>query len=289
MGVINSIARKLLAGLDDKSFSKLQYFRNHLRFPNLVTPVGFNEKIIWLKLHYRDPLLQVCADKLQVRDYVAETLDASFLIPLAAVWESPDGIDEATIPDNCVLKATHGSGWNIISRKSDKIDFAAAKKQLKQWLAMDFYEVGREWSYKGLPPRVLCESFLSGPDGESPWDYKLFCYHGKPRFVQVDYNRFGKHTRALYDINWKRLDCSLEYPAPRFNTARPETLGLMLEASRKLSQPFPFCRVDFYEVSGRVYFGEITFYPGKGVERFRPRVYDYVFGSPLNVASLTCG
>lgn len=286
MGVINIIAQKLFGGMDDKSFSKLQYFRNHFRLPDLVTPAGFNEKILWLKLYYRDPLLKICADKFQVRDYVAQTLDESYLVPLIAVWDSPDDIDGTSISGNCVLKATHGSGWNIISKESAKINLAVAKVQFKQWFAMDFYEVGREWCYKGISPRILCEQFLSGPDGESPWDYKLFCYHGEPQFVQVDYDRFGQHTRALYDINWKRLDCSLEYPAPRNNTTRPATLGLMLEASRKLSQPFPFCRVDFYEVSGRVYFGEITFYPGKGVERFRPRVYDYVLGAPLNVASL---
>lgn len=273
--------------MSDRSFSRFQYFWNHFHFPNLEEPTGFNEKIIWLKLHYRDPLLKVCADKFQVRDYVAQTLDESFLIPLVAVWESPDDIDEATLPDRCILKATHGSGWNVVYKRHDKTEFGAVREQLRQWLAMDFYEVGREWCYKEISPRILCESFLSGPDGDSPWDYKLFCYHGEPKFVQVDYNRFGKHTRALYDTHWKRLNCSLEYPAHRIDTDRPAALGLMLEASRKLSQPFPFCRVDFYEVSGRVYFGELTFYPGKGVERFRPRDYDYVFGAPLDIKSVT--
>lgn len=283
MGSINSIAKRLLQRLNDTSFSKMQYFRHHLRFPNLTDPTAFNEKIIWLKLNYRDPLLHECADKFLVRDYVARVLGESFLVPLVAIWESPDDIQRAQLPDRCVLKATHGSGWNIILRNHDKATFDSSIEQLRRWCAMDFYEVGREWCYKGLTPRILCEKFLSTPSGDSPWDYKLFCYHGEPKFVQIDHNRFRSHTRSLYDTNWKRIRCALQYPSHPSDTRRPESLGLMLEASRKLSRPFPFCRVDFYEVEGCLYFGEITFYPGKGVEHFRPRVYDYVFGSPLNI------
>jgi hypothetical protein len=282
MNVLNSLAQVVLAPLDDKWFSILQYFKCRRRFPDLKNPPTFNEQIQWLKVFYRNPLLKICADKFTVRDYVAEKAGGDCLIPLLGVYFSADEINFAALPAQFVLKVSHGSGWNIFCRDKQKFDAAAARKKLARWMASDFYKVGREWAYQGLTPRIVCEKFLCTPGGEPPWDYKFFCFHGEPRYVQVDYGRFGHHTRALYDIDWNRIPCRLEYALEPHNSPRPVALQQMLDVARKLAAPFPFVRVDLYELENRVFFGEMTFYPGKGVETFSPDSYDRVFGQWLD-------
>jgi hypothetical protein len=284
--MLNKLAQVLLRDADDATFSRLQYFRRHLRWPDLKNPRTFNEKILWLKIHHRNPLLRVCADKFTVRDFVREKIGEEFLIPLAGAWESAPAIDFESLPNRFALKASHGSGWNILCRDKTHFDSESARKTAARWLAADFSKVGREWTYAGLTPRILCEQFLSGPDGEPPWDYKFFCYHGEPRFVQVDYARFQRHTRALYETSWQRVPCRLEYHLQKKDSSRPATLQTMLSLAEKLSKPFPFVRVDLYEVGVKNYFGELTFYPGKGVERFTPRRFDEVFGEPLHLGKI---
>jgi hypothetical protein len=284
--MLNKLAQILLRDVDDATFSRLQYFRRHLRWPDLKNPRTFNEKILWLKINHRDPLLRVCADKFTVRDFVREKIGEEFLIPLVGAWESAPAIDFESLPNRFALKASHGSGWNILCRDKARFDFESTRKTAARWLDSDFSKVGREWTYVGLTPRILCEHFLTGPDGEPPWDYKFFCYHGEPRFVQVDYSRFQGHTRALYDTFWNRIPCQLEYRLQKKNSPRPATIKTMLSLAEKLSKPFPFVRVDLYEVGDKNYFGELTFYPGKGVERFKPGRYDRIFGEPLDLAKI---
>lgn len=281
--MLNGLAQVLLRGVDDASFCRLQYFRRHLRWPDLANPRSFNEKILWLKIHHRDPLLRLCADKFTVRDYVREKAGEEFLIPLLGVWESAEAVDFSKLPDRFVLKASHGSGWNILCRGRDTFDEISARQKLSRWLQRDFSKVGREWCYSSLAPRIVCEQFLAEANGEPPWDYKFFCYHGEPRFVQVDCARFQSHTRALYDTAWARIPCRLEYALQKTNSPPPPGLQGMLHLAAKLSEPFPFVRVDLFTVGGNVFFGELTFYPGKGVERFHPGKFDRIFGEPLDL------
>ena len=286
MNLLNSIAQIALAPLNDKQFSILQYLRSQRRFPNLGNPTTLNEQIQWLKVYYRNPLLKVCADKYTVRDYVCRQGGDDCLVPLHCVYSSAEEIDFASLPEQFVLKVSHGSGWNIICRDKKTLDAAAARKKLARWMASNFYKVGREWAYERLIPRIVCEEFLCTPDGEPPWDYKFFCFHGEPRYVQVDYGRFTGHTRALYDTEWKRIPCQLEYALEPNDSPKPKTLETMLDLARKVSAPFPFARVDLYELADHVFFGELTFYPGKGVERFTPREFDRVFGQWIDLGKV---
>ncbi len=151
---------------------------------------------------------------------------------------------------------------------------------------MDFYKVGREWAYKGLTPRILCEEYLADLDGEPPFDYKFFCFHGKPEYLQVDFDRFTNHTRAIYDMQWNKLPCKLEYAFNHEEHPKPACFDEMTSVAAVLSKPFPFVRVDLYESNGKVYFGEMTFYPGKGVEKFDPPEYDLKFGQLLHIEDL---
>jgi len=281
--MLNKLAQVLLRGVDDATFSRLQYFRHHLCWPDLSNPRSFNEKILWLKNHHRDPLIRVCADKFTARDYVRKKIGAEYLIPLLAAWESADAIDFEGLPERFVLKASHGSGWNILCRDKSRFDTISARKKLAHWLDSDFSKVGREWSYSNPVPRIVGEDFLSDTNGEPPWDYKFFCYHGEPRFVQVDCARFQSHTRALYDTAWTRIPCRLEYALQKTNSPPPPGLQGMLHLAAKLSEPFPFVRVDLFNLGGKIFFGELTFYPGKGVERFHPGKFDRIFGEPLDL------
>lgn len=280
----NDLARVFLRGLSDQQFCTLQYLFKQGRWPHWENPSTFNEQIQWLKVFYKDPLLKICADKYTVRDYVRQTIGESHLIPLISVFDNPNNIPFENLPARFALKASHGSGWNILCREKRSLDVPATKKKLTRWMHSNFYPIGREWAYDGLTPRIVCEEFLAGSEGEPPWDYKFFCFYGIPRYVQVDYARFTHHTRAIYDTKWQRVPCRLEYRLQENDSAPPSTLGKMLEIASALSAPFPLVRVDLYELAGCVFFGELTFYPGKGVERFSPREFDKIFGQWFDLA-----
>jgi len=283
---VSQSARRFLRFLPDKMFVGLQYAYKQGSFPDLENPETFNEKLQWLKLNYRNPLMKVCVDKCLARGYVEQRIGKEFLIPLLGVFDQVDQIDYEQLPERFVLKATHGSGWNAICHSKTDFDWHQARRNLAGWLKQSFYPVGREWAYSDPTPRIVCEEFLADESGCSPADYKVFCFHGKPAFVQVDYARFSSHTRNLYTLNWERIACELEYPGEPAPPAAPKNLAKLLEVAAELSAPFPFVRVDLYALEGEIYFGEMTFYPGKGVERFRPASFDHTFGELLDLSKI---
>ena len=247
---------------------------------NLEQPTSFCDKLNWLKFHYHLPELKIFADKLAVRSHVAERLGPEWLIPLMGVYARPEEIPWDELPDALVLKATHGSAMNVLCPDKSRLDRGLATRRLRRWLRRDFYRYGMEWCYQGLPRRILCEPFLRGDDGQSPWDYKVLCFGGEPRIVWVDVDRHTRHQRAYFDAEWNRLSCgSSWYEATGAEFPRPPQLDRMLAAARTLSAGYPFMRVDFYVVSGRLMFGEITLYPGGGFEPFRPLSFDEEVGS----------
>jgi len=283
---LNQVAQRVLASVDDRTFYQLQFLRRHGRLPNIVDPSTLNEKIQWLKLHYRNPQLKACADKYRARSYVSQRIGDRYLIPLIGVFSDPLQIDFESFPNSFVLKATHGSGWNIICGNSDELDRKRSIREMERWISSDFFKVGREWAYLGLEPRVICEAFIGDVSGQPPCDYKVFCFNGIPQFVQVDHGRYVRHTRSLYSTDWSRIHCGLEYPLAVKDTPRPAKLLEMLEVASVLSADFPLVRVDLYEVAEQVFFGELTFYPGKGVERFRPGNFDTLFGERLDLSKI---
>ena len=276
--------RKVLAGLSDKTFSQIQYCLHQRRPLNLLPPRSFNEKIQWLKLYDRNPLVQICASKLLARDYVLKNYGPEILVPLVGVYESVGEIRFEDLPKRFVCKASHGSGWNIVATDKDKLNWSVESQKLKRWMATDFFKIGREWAYKDSPRKILIEHFLDGLDGQSPYDYKIFCFNGKPGFVQVDTDRFSEHRRSFYDLNWQQLPFGLEYPIESKALPRPMGLDKMIEIAKKLSNQFPFVRCDLYDCKGNVYFGELTFYPGKGTERFNPHKADNDVGAMLSLS-----
>lgn len=270
--------------LPDEEFIKKKFKKRFGREPELENPKGYNDKLQWLKLNWYDPLAVKCADKYGVREYVAEKIGAQYLNQLYGVYESVDEIDLEELPKSFVLKATHGCGFNIICKDKTVMKWRKEYRRMRRWLKTNYFWKSREWVYKDIKPRIVCERFLEDKGTGQLLDYKIFCFEGEPKIIQVDFDRFKNHRRNLYDLDWNLLDVEIKYP--RDNSViieKPDKLELLLDLSRKLSREFPHVRVDFYYVEGKIYFGELTFFHASGTGKFKPEEFDYVMGDWLKL------
>ena len=275
--------RGYLRFLPDKLFLKLQFYLKLGRFPNLRSPRLYNDKLQWIKLYDRDPRYRIFVDKLAVRDYVAETVGDRYLIPEVARYERVDAIEWANLPDRFALKCTHGSGCNTICPDKKKLDIAAETRKLEGWMKRDWFDLSREWPYRGVKPRILVEEFLEGIGGQSPFDYKILCFSGEPRYIIVDVDRFTDHKRNFYDVDWVRQDVFNRHPGYDGEVPRPENLAEMLAVAGALSNGLAHIRIDLYNVKGKIYFGEMTFFHGYGMEVFRPRAFEAHLGDLIRL------
>ncbi len=286
---METLLRSLLRILPDETLVRLEFMYNHGKFPDLKNPKTFNEKIQWIKLYDRNPLMTLYADKYEVRKIVEKKIGPHILNELYGVFENPDEIDFDLLPESFVLKATHGSGWNIIVRDKSVLEIEKAKKGMRKWLGKNFYAKKREWAYKDIPPRIICEKYMENKDG-SLNDYKFYCFNGNPLFIQVDFGRYSGHSRAFYDTEWQKLDFfyakSGKVRRCEKERNRPDCLIKMVEIACALSSDFAFARVDLYEVDGKVVFGEVTFYPKNGGGRFSPGHLDVEFGNLIPLPGL---
>ena len=254
---------------------------------DLDNPQTFNEKLQWLKLHNRRPEYTMMADKFSVRDYVAKQLGEEYLIPLLGVWENPDEIDFDALPNQFVLKCNHNSGLGMcICKDKSTLNIEKVKAELRKGLAQDYYLCGREWPYKNVPRKIIAEKYMEEEDGSDLRDYKIHCFHGEPQFILVCSDRFadGGLREDFYDTSWKRMDLRRpQHPNSAQGTPRPEKLEQMLEKARILAKSIPFARIDFYVINQKIYFGEITFFPASGFEKFEPEEADRKLGAMLKL------
>ncbi len=256
------------------------------REPDLASPKTFNEKILWLNLNDRRPVKTVCADKYAVRDWVSERIGDHYLIPLVGVYEDARDIDLDSLPDGFVVKATHGSGWNLIVHDKRQLDWQAATHRLNGWLASSYFPYLREWQYRDIPPRLVVEELMLDDRGRIPSDFKLLCLTGAETqtiIVEVDLDRHTNHCRNLYDLDWNRLPFDLNYPASDEHVPRPDRLDEMVEVAKGLSFGFPFVRVDLYSTANGLRFGELTLTPDGGGGRFEPPEWDRRLGDLIEL------
>src|SRR5690625_2342352 len=200
--------------LSDKRILQKRFRERLDRELDLENPVKFNDKLQWLKLYWRDPLATQCADKYGVREYVKEKIGAQYLNELIAVYDSVDEIDIGKLPNSFVLKGTHGSGFNIICKDKNKMDWDKEFKKMRRWMWTNYYLPKREWVYKNIKPRIICEAFLEQDDDDELRDYRFFCFNGEPKFIAVDLSITDKKKtrRNLYDLNWTLLEGEITYP-----------------------------------------------------------------------------
>ncbi|WP_276861677.1 ATP-grasp fold amidoligase family protein [Anaerococcus tetradius] len=269
--------------LEDIEFIKLLFKASMGYKLPLENPKTFNEKLQWLKLYDRKPEYTIMVDKYKVRDYISKKIGGDYLIPLIDVWDDPDEIDFNLLPNQFVLKCNHNSGGVFICKNKNNFDIVKVKKELKKELKRDYYLSGREWPYKDVPRKIICEKYMVDESGYELKDYKIFCFNGEPKFIQMDYDRFSNHRRKFYDSNWNQIDFKFIYDSDNTNFQIPKNLNKMLELSRILSRDVTFLRTDFYIIKNKIYFGELTFYPESGFGKFTPKNWDGLLGDLINL------
>ena len=259
------------------------FTKNFNKEINLESPRTFNEKLNWLKLNWYDERARMCSDKYLVRDFVREKGLGHLLNPLCGqeVYNNPDQIDLDELPEKFVLKATHDSGHNIICTDKKKINMKLAKKKMKWWLKIDYSVMSGEWAYKNNNPRIICEEYLEDKEKGELLDYKFFCFNGRPEMIFLASDRKNHAKSDFYDLSWNKLPFRWIYEPSGKIFEKPEKLQEMIKYAAILSEGFPFVRVDFYEVQGQVYFGELTFFHGGGCGWFKPESVDLELGEKI--------
>lgn len=250
---------------------------------NLENPKTFNEKLQWEKIYSNNNLAKQCADKIKVLKYVEEKIGRKYINELIATYPNTKNIDFSKLPNKFVLKATHDSGSVLIVKNKSKIDFKKLK-EIEKNLKINYGHFSKEWVYDSIKPKIIIEKFLESKDGTSLKDYKIFCFNGEPKIIQVDLDRFESHKRNFYDTSWNRLDLEILYPSVDYNVKKPDLVNEMLEVTKKLAKPFNHVRVDWYIHKNKLIFGEMTFFHGSGFEEFNSREWEEQMGSWFEVS-----
>ena len=272
----------LLRFIPDKQMLKLQYRIKCRRKLNLKKPTRYTEKIQWYKLNYRDPLMQKCADKYAVREYVKEKGLAHILNDLYAVFETPKDISFEGLPGEFVLKLSNGSSTNVLVKDKTKNDLHNIRRKFEDFYNQSGASAGREWVYKSdKAPVIVAEKLLKNTENPNSdiRDYKILCFNGTPQYIICVDGRYTEdYCHVVYDTDWNKQNVSVGESSCSSDYERPATLDEMLEYATILSKDFPAARVDFYSISGKVYFGEITFFPWSGYMTFNPDDFDRQLG-----------
>lgn len=272
--------------LSDEKFIKKVFKKNTGRKPDLINPVDFNEKMQWLKLNWYDPFAIKCADKYEVRNIVRKKAGQQYLNHIHDIFDSVEDIDIDKLPNSFVLKATHSSGHNFICHNKQEVNWKEQLKELKRWLKINYYWNTREWVYKDIKPRIICEQFLSeDKKSTSLTDYKFYCFNGSPLYCQVIKERSAGGTIDFFDMDWNHMEFTglQKMPHSTDSIPKPRKLKEMIEIAKQLSGRFPFVRVDLYYVKEKVYFGELTFFPRSGFAEFDPSHWNEKMGQLIKL------
>jgi hypothetical protein len=247
----------------------VEFLYFHRRLPRLDQPRTFCEKIAQRKLYDRNPLLPELSDKIRAKEYVARELGSDWVIPNLWSGSQLPPREERRWPIPYLLKANHGSSWNCFVLSKAEEDWDAIEAKASKWLSKTYGQHAVEWLYTQIRPGLIVEPFL-GANGIAPADYKFFVFGGRTVYIQVDLGRLQTHRQLFYDVHWKRQKFEYICPWTDEEAERPESLAAMIEAANHLGAPFPFARVDLYEIDGKPRFGEMTFYPNSGRYAFKP-------------------
>ncbi len=278
---MGKLVDSLKALLPDRLHTDMQYLWRFGRLRNHRDPKTFHELLIRKKVldvaRYRE--LGVLSDKYGVREFVARVVGPEYLIPLIGVYDGVDDIDAEALPNAFVLKGTHGSGMNLIVRDKARVDWDEFRAAARRWLATDYSRLYREAPYRAVPRRLVVEELLSGVDGAVPVDYKFFVLSGKVRLLEADYSRFTRHMQAFFLPDGRRLAVDRGRAVPELLPPLPTQLAEMVDLAEKLGAGHEYIRVDLYDVGGRTYFGELTFYPSGALNLWRPAQFEYEMGA----------
>lgn len=277
LGLYNSIS--------DEQFLKKQwktFFNTEL---NLKSPKTFNEKLQWLKINDRKEIYTKMVDKYEAKNYVADVIGKEYIIPTIGIYNKLSDIDLSKLPDKFVMKCTHDSGGLIICKDKKQLNFNKEKKKIAKRLKRNFYYSGREWPYKNVKPRIIVEKYLEDKKINELRDYKFFCFNGEPKIMYISDNshRANQHC-CFYDMQFNKLNIKRkDYKEFEQIVEKPHNFNKMIKFSKMLSKDIPHVRVDWYEVNGKLYFGELTFYTCSGFIPFETEEWDYKMGEMLEL------
>lgn len=266
--------RKLI--ISDYKQAERSYIKKKGCKPNLNAPKTYSEKLLYLKMHYRNPLQTLCADKYYVAEYVRACGYSDILKKNYAVYNKAQDIDFSILPDRFFMRCNHLSGFNYIVNKSE-IDQDHTKRLFSILLKENYYDSGREWPYKNIQPKVLCEEILENKDGSSLVDYKFYCFSGEPKYFMVSLGEYEHEVRNhKFDMNFNSIDHYFKKKPDidAKNIKLPDNIGQMVQIVKKLCKPFPHVRVDLYNIDGRIVFGELTFFSSGGIVNVDSKEYD---------------
>ena len=277
IGIIMEQLRKMGILFSQEMMIKISFRKHKGYWPDLQNPKTFSEKIQWFKRYVRDPVIPRCADKYLVREYVTKKIGGGYLVPLLGVYNSVEEVKLADLPEEFVLKPNHLSGEVLICKDKEHFDWSAARKRMKKWLKTNYYYQTGEWGYKDIQPRILCEKLLRG----DIIDYRFFCIKGNPVICNLTGDAGHSSRQGYVDHNFKSIRDYWGRTCDGFD--KPEQWNSLLQVAACLAEDFPFVRVDLYDIKGKIYFGELTFSPSNGMDRYLSEELDKWLGAKYDL------
>lgn len=262
----------------DELYLKILYRYKMKKKLNLNNPMTYNEKLQWLKLYDRNPDYTRMVDKYEVKNYVKDIIGEEYIIPTLGVWDKFEDINFDELPQQFVLKCTHDSGGLVICKNKSTLDIDEARNKINHCLKRNYYLNTREWPYKNVQPRIIAERYMVDESGTELKDYKFFCFDGEVKSLFIATDRGIDTKFDFYDMSFNHLDLKNGYRNSNKKILCPMGFEKMKQLSKKLSKGIPQSRIDFYDINGKVYFGEITFFHWSGLTPFEPEEWDYTFG-----------
>ena len=268
--------------LPDEVYLKVRFRQRVGYWPNLKNPRTFNEKLQWLKLHDKHPEYTTMVDKIEAKKYVASIIGEQYIIPTLGVWNSVDEIDWDSLPNQFVIKVTSDSGGIVVCKDKKSLDIEKAKQKLKKGWGKNYYQYNKEYPYKDLKPRIIAEQYMEDESGYELKDYKIFCFDGTPKYLFVATGRQMHDTRFdFYDMEFNHLPFLNGHPNADVWPVKPNNFDEMVEVAKKLSAGMCHVRVDLYNINGKIYFGELTFFHWSGMTPYNPVEWDYKLGDNI--------
>ncbi len=283
---IIKLARKNIIKLSDKKFLDIcfrYYLHKKIDWNN---PKTYNEKLQWLKIYDRKDIYTKMVDKYDAKKYVANIIGDEYIIPTIGIYNKFDDIDFEKLPNKFVMKCTHDSGGLVICKDKKYFNKKQAKKKLEKCLKINYYNCWREWPYKNVKPRIIVEKYMENKDTDGLNDYKFFCFDGKVKLLFIATDRINEHDETkfdFYDENFNHLPIKNGHPNAKTPPKKPKNFEKMKELAEILSKGIPHLRVDFYEINGKIYFGELTFSHWAGMVPFEPEKYDMLLGTWIDL------
>ena len=278
-----ALVKKTYFFFSNKKYLELLYKYEVGKELNLQAPKTYTEKLQWLKLYYHNPIMPVMVDKYKVKTLVTEMIGSKYVIPTLGVWDQPEEIEWDTLPDRFVLKTTHGGGGVdvVICKDKKTLNKRIVFKKLRKSLEKDSYALTKEWPYLGVDKRIIAEEYLEEHGKTSLNDYKVMCFAGKAKLIELHEERYtSHHTQDFYDCKWNKLPINQKSYGiiSEVVSKKPELLNEMINLSEILADGFPHVRIDWYIVQQSLFFSEITFFDASGFDEFIPEEYNYILG-----------